>query len=204
MSVRTTATAVVLALVMASCAAGQSMPPAAVETTEAPITTTTAPTTTTTTMPPTTTEAADAAADHDDGDAGHDASDADHDDPAAAGDEADRVVEVVMTEFAFEPETVEVSAGETVRFDIRNDGAVLHEFRLSNTHRIEEHLESGHDGHGDDGHHGADADVYLELGPGEAGSLVVAFPEDTTFFTEAACLIPGHYEAGMTVPVAYR
>ena len=30
-----------------------------------------------------------------------------------------------------------------------------------------------------------------------------AFPDDTTLFTELACLIPGHYEAGMNTEIAY-
>ncbi len=115
-----------------------------------------------------------------------------------------RVVEVVMTEFAFEPETVQVSAGETIRFVITNDGAVAHEFRLSNPHRIEEHIAAGHEDHGEEsGHHEEGGDVLIEIEPGETGELEMTFPEDTSLYTSIACLLPGHYEAGMAGDLTY-
>lgn len=133
-------------------------------------------------------------ADHDDG--------VDHDDEVVEG--ADRVVEVSMTDLAFTPSVVDVVAGETIRFVVHNDGAIVHEFRLSNAHRIEEHLASGHDDHGEGGGHHGDTDVVLQLEAGDAGEVTVTFPEDVTFFTEIACLIPGHYEAGMKGTVTYE
>lgn len=132
---------------------------------------------------------------------------ADHDDMAAdgGGDTADgRIIEVALNDFSFDPAEISVAAGETVTFDLRNDGEAVHEFRLSNAHRIEEHIEAGHEDHGDEGGHHGDADVYLELESGESGRLTVTFPDDVTFFTEAACLLPGHYEAGMKAPLTYR
>lgn len=133
---------------------------------------------------------------------------ADHEDMAAdgSGDAAaeGRIVEVAMTDFAFDPAEISVAAGETVTFDLRNDGAAVHEFRLSNAHRIEEHMNAGHEDHGDEGGHHGEADVYMELEAGESGRLTVTFPEDETFFTEAACLLPGHYEAGMKAPLTYQ
>ncbi|MCL1693883.1 MAG: hypothetical protein M3096_09380, partial [Actinomycetia bacterium] len=62
---------------------------------------------------------------------------------------ADRTVEVLMTEFAFDVNPFEVAAGETIEFVVTNAGVVEHEFRVSNDHRIEEHLASGHDDHDD-------------------------------------------------------
>ncbi len=134
--------------------------------------------------------------------------DDDHaEDDQAAG--ADRTIEVLMTEFAFDVDPVDVAAGETIEFIITNGGVVPHEFRLSNEHRIEEHLASGHDDHEDsdggsdeDGHHDG-GDVVLVLDAGDTWSIVVTFPEDTTIFTEVACLLPGHYEAGMFADVHY-
>lgn len=124
-----------------------------------------------------------------------------HDAPTSAG--VDRTVEVAMDEFTFAPVEFEAMAGETVEFVVSNLGVVEHEFRLSNEHRIEEHLAEGHADHADDndgGHH-ADGDVVLHLDPGETGSLIVTFGDDTTLYTEVACLIPGHYEAGMKAPM---
>lgn len=121
----------------------------------------------------------------------------------------DRIVEIVMTDFAFDADPLQVAPGETIEFVVINAGVVLHEFRLSNAHRIEEHLNDGHDDHDDnaetaeaDGHH-ENGDVVLTLEAGETGTMTVTFPEDTDLFTEVACLIPGHYEAGMFSGIAY-
>ena len=122
-------------------------------------------------------------------------------DPGAVESDS-RSVDVFMDEFSFSPAEIDVSAGETITFTVTNSGAIVHEFRLSNPHRIEEHMADGHNDHNDVSHH-EDGDVYIELDPGETGQITVTFSDDVTFFTEAACLIPGHYEAGMTVPLAY-
>jgi uncharacterized cupredoxin-like copper-binding protein len=119
-------------------------------------------------------------------------------------EEADVVVDVVMNEFAIDPGPIAVQAGVTYYFRIVNEGLIPHEFRLSNAHRIEEHLESGHDDHGEGGHHDEDGDIYVELQAGEKGSLLVTFPSDTTVYTNAACLLPGHYEAGMVTDLVYE
>ena len=37
----------------------------------------------------------------------------------------------------------------------------------------------------------------------ETTELVVVFPEDTSLYTEIACLLPGHYEAGMKGDIEY-
>lgn len=125
---------------------------------------------------------------------------------AVKGEESDseRTIDIVMTDYTFEPEQIEVSAGETVTFLVVNDGAVDHEFRLSNAHRIEEHLASGHGDHDEEGgHHEEDGDVFVVLEPGQTDELTVTFPQDTTVYTEAACLLPGHYEAGMKGAISY-
>lgn len=128
----------------------------------------------------------------------------DHADETAI--DADRTVDVVLTEFAFEPDSFQVAAGETVEFLVTNTGFVEHEFRLSNEHRIEEHLAAGHEDHDDDAaemHHEEGGDFILLLDPGETGSITVTFGDDTALYTEVACLIPGHYEAGMHTALTY-
>jgi uncharacterized cupredoxin-like copper-binding protein len=150
--------------------------------------------------------------DHADDDHAEETSDDDH------ADEADRAIEISMTEFAFGVDALEVAAGETIEFVVTNAGVVPHEFRLSNAHRIEDHIASGHEGHMDDGmaddmddgkdeaeaegHH-EDGDIVMLLEAGETSTIMVTFPDDTTLFTELACLIPGHYEAGMHTEIAY-
>jgi len=145
--------------------------------------------------------------DHGDDEAAHEEDEAAHDEEAV---DADRVIEVSMTELSFAPDALTVAAGETIQFVVTNVGQIEHEFRLSNEHRIEEHMASGHadhDGDGEEsaeegGHHG-DTDIVLLLEAGETGEVTVTFPEDSTLFTEIACLIPGHYEAGMKAPLDY-
>lgn len=141
-----------------------------------------------------------------------DHADDDHEDPtgtAGSDDHAEpgegRTVTVTLTELEFSPTAFEVTAGETITFDIHNNGAIVHEFRLSNAHRIEEHIAEGHQAHGQEGGHHDDeqGDIYIELEAGASGTLTVTFPEDTTIYTEVACLIPGHYEAGMRADLAY-
>ena len=118
------------------------------------------------------------------------------------GSTADRTIEVAMTDFAYDPDIYQVGAGETVEFIVSNLGAVEHEFRLSNEHRIEEHIAAGHQDHDDEGGHHEDGDLILLVDPGETGSIVVTFTADTELYTQVACLLPGHYEAGMHVPFA--
>jgi uncharacterized cupredoxin-like copper-binding protein len=150
--------------------------------------------------PATTTVAADG--DHVEGD-----NDGDHE-SAGSTETPDRTVEVLMTEFAFDVDPVEVTAGETIEFVVTNAGVVEHEFRVSNQARIDEHLEAGHDDH-DEGSGGAGtgseeaADYVLLLDAGDSSSIIVTFPEDTTLFTDVVCLLPGHYEAGMAADVEY-
>lgn len=210
-----------LALVAAAC--GEETPAAvdAGAATDLAATTTAPPATTvppTTTAVPATTMAMEMGHDadeaghdedmgHDDGEKehdegmGHDDEEKEHDDGMGEGadpDEFDREIEVVMAEFAFDPATIEVQAGETVRFTLVNDGAVPHEFRLTTAHAAAEHIASGHEGHGDDdgeAGHGHD-EVVLEVAAGATDTLTVTFDEHMEF-DQIACLIPGHYEAGM-------
>lgn len=199
---------VALVLVVAACGGGE-FDTAAFETTNAAPTTSAAPDTTM------------AADEHMDDTMAHDDMSDDtmahdemsddsmaHDDSTAAENTtpADRTVEIAMTEFAFEPASLTVVAGETIEFVVTNDGVVPHEFRLSNAHRIEEHIASGHEDHGDEGeggHHEGDADVVIEVEAGATDTVTVTLPEDATIFTEIACLLPGHYEAGMKGEVTY-
>ena len=132
-------------------------------------------------------EAAEAAHEHAEEAVGHD------DDEVVAAD-FDRQIDVIMTEFAFEPAMVTVGAGEVVQFVVTNGGVVPHEFRLSTPHAVEEHLASGHEGHNEGGH--AHGETLVTVDPGGTEVLEVTFDGDAEF-SLVACLIPGHYEAGM-------
>lgn len=97
----------------------------------------------------------------------------------------------------FMPDHVEVQVGEVIRFVVHNGGAMPHELVLGKEKDIAEHAElmrqmaampAGHSHQ-----HGGGA--ALSVNPGEMGELVVTFAEPATL--QMACLIPGHYEAGM-------
>lgn len=110
----------------------------------------------------------------------------------ASAEEADRVVEVAMTDNAFDPGSLSVAAGETVTFKFTNKGAVAHEAYIGDSKAQEEHGESmegdmeGHSMHGGD---------VLLLDPGKTGELTHRFEEAGEILI--GCHQPGHYEAGM-------
>ncbi len=125
-----------------------------------------------------------------------------------------RTITVVMQDNFYEPENLTVSAGETVRFVIKNIGELVHEFNIGTAsmhavHQKEmemmvEHgmLEAdkinrnvkmtGMSGMGVMAHNDPNS-VLLE--PGMSAEIIWRF-ENTTGL-EFACNVPGHYEAGM-------
>ena len=104
----------------------------------------------------------------------------------------------------FTPDKVEVQAGEVIRFVVHNGGAVPHEFVLGNEKEIAEHAEvmrQAANMPADHSHQHATG-AALSVKPGEMGEMVVRFSEPSTL--QIACLIPGHYEAGMRGSIAVK
>ena len=97
----------------------------------------------------------------------------------------------------FMPDRVDVQAGETIRFVVHNGGAVPHEFVLGTEKDIAEHAEQMRQmaSMPADHSHSHTGGAALSVQPGQQGELVVTFAEAGT--VQVACLIPGHYEAGM-------
>ena len=103
----------------------------------------------------------------------------------------------------FSPSEFQVQAGETIRFVVQNVGKLAHEMVLGNELAIRAHAEemkqgAGHaaqDGHAGHGSSSMGGLAVLSLEAGQSGDLVVQFNEATT--VQMACLIPGHFEAGM-------
>jgi uncharacterized cupredoxin-like copper-binding protein len=104
----------------------------------------------------------------------------------------------------FTPNQMDVKAGETIRFVVTNSGQTAHEMVLGSDEDIRAHAEAmkqaaakgqGPNGnsHGTGHDHGTGA--AISVAAGQTGELVVTFPEPT--LVQMACLIPGHYEAGM-------
>lgn len=106
----------------------------------------------------------------------------------------DRTISVSMRdtmEFVFEPELGELKHGETIRFKIRNDGQIQHEFSIGNAEEQARHASMMENmpnmEHSDPN--------TVSLLPGESATLSWKFMgKDTVVF---ACNIPGHFEAGM-------
>ncbi len=127
------------------------------------------------------------------------AMDQDHMEEFAFGEPADaaaanRVIEIEATDkFAFNPDSVSVSVGETVTFRVTNVGVIPHDFTLGDKAMQDEHEMEMQDMGGNMAMHD-EANVF-SLAPGETREM-------TWHFTSAAqlefgCHQAGHYDAGM-------
>lgn len=120
-----------------------------------------------------------------------------------AGDasKATRTVNVAMSDdMRFTPPALDVKRGETVRFVVSNKGATMHEMVLGTREDNAKHAEAMRT----HAHHSMthDAPWMLALDPGKSGEIVWQFNRAGTF--EYACLVPGHYEAGMRGTISVR
>jgi uncharacterized cupredoxin-like copper-binding protein len=121
-------------------------------------------------------------------------------DDYAAGEPGDpakpsRTLEVTMSEangtMSYEPAEIDVKKGEQIKFIVKDAGALKHEFFLDSfahnaRHKIEmqKNPEMEHD----------DPNAQ-SVEPGQQKEILWKFSKPGTF--EFACLVPGHYEAGM-------
>lgn len=111
---------------------------------------------------------------------------------AADPKKAKRTVRVAMTDaMRFQPAELIVKRGEIVRFVPVNKGQVLHEMVLGTMDDLKEHAElmKKHPGMEHDEPHMA------HVAPGKSGEIGWQFTKSGEFYY--ACLIPGHFEAGM-------
>ncbi len=115
---------------------------------------------------------------------------------------ATRTVKVIMKEdydaekvYIFDQKELSFAAGETVRLHIVNAGEEVHEFVMDTAEANAEHkalMEKFPEMEHDDPN-------AVRLEPGEEAEIIWTFGEAGTF--EFACLLPGHYEAGMHGPI---
>jgi uncharacterized cupredoxin-like copper-binding protein len=91
----------------------------------------------------------------------------------------------------YTPSSIQAKQGETVRLVVKNQGKVKHELSLGTQKELLEHLEQmkkfpdmEHDEPG-----------KVTLAPGKQGEILWQFTKAGT--VDFACLMPGHYEAGM-------
>lgn len=110
-----------------------------------------------------------------------------------------RTVTITMADnMRFTPDTLRVKRGDTVRLELHNDGRMLHEMVIGTQAVLDEHAalmrkfpDMEHD------------EPYMaHVEPGETGEIVWHFNRAGDF--DFACLIPGHYEAGMVGRIIVR
>lgn len=112
---------------------------------------------------------------------------------------ADRTLRITMDDrMRFTPASLEVRRGQTVRFVVSNRGKVLHEMVLGTADELEKHAELMR--RFPDMEH--DEPNMVHVAPGASGEIAWTFDKPGTF--AFACLIPGHYEAGMVGKVVVR
>ena len=111
-----------------------------------------------------------------------------------AGDarSAKRTVTLTMADtMRFTPDKIEVKEGETIKIVVKNEGKQLHEFVIGTKKELEEHAalmvkfpNMEHD------------EPYMAHVPvGKTGEIIWKFNKAGDF--DFACLIAGHYQAGM-------
>jgi len=125
-----------------------------------------------------------------------------------------RTIEIKMVDSAYAPKKISVKEGETVRFIVRNEGELVHEFNIGTTamHRAHQDemmkmMESGaleadmigqkmkNMGLGAANSMTHDDPNSILLAPGKTGEVVWTFAKTSNI--EFACNVPGHYEYGM-------
>jgi len=110
-----------------------------------------------------------------------------------------RIIKIDMSDaFRFTPPAVVIQRGQTVKFVVSNSGKQLHEMVLGTAAELSEHAElmkrfpnMEH----------ADANM-AHVKPGDSGEIVWQFNRAGEF--HFACLIPGHFEAGMVGKVVVK
>jgi len=132
--------------------------------------------------------------------------------------EVSRVIKVVMYDNYYEPNSFQIKAGETIKFEIENAGMLVHEFNIANKMMHMKHqpemvkmseneilLANSIDKEKMKkmakidkamGHSHSNS-VLLE--PKQKGEIIWKF--DNAVNIEVACNVPGHYQVGMIAKV---
>ena len=103
-----------------------------------------------------------------------------------------RTIKIVMSDdMKFSPNQISIKKDETIRFQIVNSGKAMHEMVIGTKKELDEHaammLKHPNMEH--------DEPYMAHVEPGKAQDLIWQFNRAGEF--DFACLIPGHYQAGM-------
>lgn len=110
-----------------------------------------------------------------------------------------RMIEVSMLDtMRFSPDTINIKVGETVKLVVKNTGGQLHEFVIGTKKENAEHaalmLKFPNMEH--------DEPYMAHVPPGKTGEIIWKFNKAGNF--DFACLIAGHYQAGMIGRIAVK
>ncbi len=132
--------------------------------------------------------------------------------------DVDRVIKVLMYDNYYQPNIIKIKKNETIKFLVKNKGELVHEFNIATkemhikhqpemlkmveneillTDRIDKQkmIEISKKDHSMAHKHSNS----VLLSPGESAELIWKF--SNTLDIEAACNVPGHYEAGMVAKI---
>lgn len=111
-----------------------------------------------------------------------------------AGDleQVSRTLEIGMSDqMRFSPDQLEIKQGETIRLVHRNNGQVMHEFVIGTQDDLDKHAALMAKFPGME----HDEPYMAHVAPGQTGEIIWTFNRAGDF--DFACLIAGHYQAGM-------
>ena len=137
--------------------------------------------------------------------------------------QASRTVTIMLRDTLYEPDTVQVKKGETIRFVLKNTGELLHDFSIGTAAMHAQHqkemammaehgmitatginhqmMKMDHSKMGMPEMKHDDPNSAL-VEPGKTAELIWTFTEDAAL--EFACNMPGHYEVGMVGRFEFR
>jgi uncharacterized cupredoxin-like copper-binding protein len=105
-------------------------------------------------------------------------------------------ITLITRDLEFEPQTIEVTAGQRIELTLRNEGALEHDFSVMHIQvdDVDEHS------HASDAHEmqmttAEEPAIHVAAVAGETGLLRFSPREPGTY--EFYCAVPGHKEAGM-------
>lgn len=103
-----------------------------------------------------------------------------------------RTITITMFDMMrFSPASISVKQGETIKFIVKNSGKTKHEMVLGTEKELKEHYElmkkNPEMEHADEN--------MVTVPPGKSGEIIWQFTKAGKI--DFACLVPGHYDAGM-------
>ncbi len=99
--------------------------------------------------------------------------------------------EAMVDAMRFSNDKLQVKQGDTVKFVLKNDGKIMHEFVIGTKKKLDEHAALMVKFPGME----HDEPYMAHVAPGKTGEVIWTFNKPGSF--DFACLIAGHYQAGM-------